>query len=219
MRKLVKTAEVKKVTAREEAEAGTHILGPSAEFMRERCEADEQIAAKQDLRPKFLSPNRPKETPISDWFFGIQEKVFVDGDDPESVYDALEGKLKASDKLGHHNAALDEAEANWRLAHRLYMTAKVERLRWEQDNDTTFASLWEAANRELQTEKDLGNRSKQITDADIKARCAKLFPDEMRAQEVARARAKATEDTLAHLVEAWGQKCKSLNTIVGRGGR
>jgi dsRNA-specific ribonuclease len=88
---------------------------------------------------------------------------------------------------------------------------------WEMDNAVIFGAMWNEASKALQREKDQGYRSKQITDKDVEAMVGTMFPDEWRAQEVRRLRAKHTEKSLEHLVEMWGSKCRSLNTLVGKG--
>ncbi len=72
------------------------------------------------------------------------------------------------------------------------------------------------ATRELQKDKDSGKRSKQITDADVDSMCAMLHPDEYKAQEVRRREVKVMEESMAHLTEMWGSKCRSLQTMVGK---
>jgi hypothetical protein len=130
----------------------------------------------------------------------------------------LRAALVIGEKRSEHgtlNKALDEAEENAHLAHRVYVTAKIEREAWERENDTVWGAMWSEANKSLQKEKNEGLRAKQLTDADIKARVATLYPEEYQEIEVRRARIKATVDSLEDLAVQWKSRCKSLNTMKG----
>ena len=171
-------------------------------------ELDQQIVENQ---------HAAHETPIAPGFARIVERIFIA--DPEAAYARLESDLRIGDERATYGAltkALDEAETNARTAHRLYISAKVERERWELDNEVAFGAMRAEATRSLQREKDTKARSKQITDADVASECAMLFPDEYRAQALTRKKVKAMEDSLANLSEVWLIRCKSLQTMLGR---
>lgn len=143
----------------------------------------------------------------------IVETVF-DLPNPEEVY----GKLEADLMLGFREhdsvrAALDRAETNASTAHRLYVNAKVAHERFALDADLVEAGLWDAATHELQAEKDAGNRSKAITDSDVKHRCAALFPDEWREIQDRKARAKGMLDHMLRLADLWQQRSASLRKL------
>jgi hypothetical protein len=96
------------------------------------------------------------------------------------------------------------------------MTAKQERLRWELDNKVVAAAMYERAAIDLQREKASGERSKQITDADIQARCALLYPDEYRHQELRQGSVKRAEESMGNLVELLNSKCRNMATIISK---
>lgn len=158
-----------------------------------------------------------KEVPLSSDFEKIVTKIFVE--EPDKVFDRLERILKLGDTRDDRGSvlkALDEAEDNARLAHKLWSTAQRERVRWEKDNEVIHGAMRLEATKVLQQEKAGGVRSKQITDADVEAMCATLFPDEYRAQEVRRASVKAMEDSIKNLAELWGKRISSLQTMLSK---
>src|SRR6267378_2412262 len=196
--------------------------------MRKRTEVpppavtDEKVAdAPNDVSgvESFLRNNVPdeqqQEIPLSPDFEKIVTKIFVD--EPDKVFDRLEALLKVGEKRDDRGSvlkALDEAEVNARLAYKLWSTAQRERVRWEKDNETIHGGMRVQANKILQAEKNQGLRSKQITDADVEAMCATLFPDEWRSQEVRKASVKAMEESLKNLSELWGKRVSSLGTML-----
>lgn len=200
--------------------------------MKSRSEAKAEAAAKKNLSEDivdvtsglkvtedpfdFPSANKGKKTKVREDLEKIVTKVFV-----VDLFDSwmkLREALTVGEKRSEHgvlNKALDDAEKNAHMAHRVFITAKIERERWERENDTTWGAMWSEATKSLQKEKDEGTRAKQVTDADIKARVATLFPDEYQEIEVRRAKIKATVDSLEDLAVQWKSRCKSLQTMKG----
>lgn len=169
-------------------------------------------------RPLVTNVNAARGSPLDAGLERIVERVFVDAD-LDAVYGRLEKSLRVGEKWEQAGAlakALDDAESNARLAHRLYLTAKIEHERWELENEVKFSSMRGEATRALQREKDEGKRSKQITDADVTSTCAQMFGDEWVAQETRRRRVDAAEKSLAHLSEIWMSRCNTLRVLVGR---
>lgn len=162
----------------------------------------------------FDSVNQPKLKKIRPDFARVVETVFVN--DLEETWTRLRKSIKLGEKLSSHislRKALDNAEANAHLAHRLYLSAKLEFERWEKENEPVFAWYWSQANRTLQKEKLDGLRSKQITDADVKAYCATLFPEEYPQMEMMRREYKLAVDSYESLAELWKSRCRSLQSL------
>ncbi len=137
----------------------------------------------------------------------------------DKVYAKLEAGLRVGERRSEPGilaVALDDAEANLFLAQRLYVTASIERERWVLENTAISASMRDEAHRALQQEKAEGERSKQITDADVNAKVSQLFPDQWAAQELARLRIEKTEKSLGVMVDVWTSKCRSLQVLLGR---
>lgn len=178
-------------------------------------EVREAFGVPDDL---VYNPNAAVEKELDPGFQRVVERVLIH-DGIDEVYARLEKALRVVERLesaGNYVRALEEAAPNAWLSKRLHVTAKVERQRWEFDNEVLFGAMRAEATRELQREKDEGKRSKQITDADVAMKCAALYQDEYRAQEMRRARAKAMEEALAHMVEVWMVHVRTLQILVGR---
>jgi hypothetical protein len=152
---------------------------------------------------------------LDDEIAGIVEMVFVEH--PLDEYKKLEAALRIGDKRNDHGTvtkALDEAESNARLAHRLWMTARVERERWEKENAIVFAGMRDEASKVLEREKADGLRKKQITDADVEAMCAICFPQDWKAQELKRKRLEAMVKSMENLNECWASRCRTLQAML-----
>src|ERR1019366_185937 len=163
--------------------------------------------------PLFVSANKgPTITPD---FARIVESVYAS--DAFADYDDLEKNLEVGEQRGDYltlREHLDKAEMRARRAHKLLLGAKLERSNWERDAEVTAAGMRRKAAEELEDEKADGTRKKMITDADVTARVAELFPDEWRAQEQMRHKIKGTESTIEHLVGQWNSQPFSLKTLL-----
>lgn len=148
----------------------------------------------------------------------VVELVFVD--DVAKSYRRLEDELSLGDDKhtshGEIMRALDRAETNARLAHKCYVTARVEREAWELRNHVVFAAMWLSATQALQEEKAQGARNKQITDADVRSKAAAIFGDEWAAQEIQRKEAEAMVDDFKNLAERWASRCWGLSSMLGK---
>lgn len=145
--------------------------------------------------------------------------AFLDGSRFEEEFRRLEAELSIGSARGEHGRlaeALDNAETNTRAAFRLYATARIARKSREDTDEIASAKLRDDATKSLQEEKDKGTRAKAITDADISARMAGLFPDEFRAQSERRRRWEMTEKSLEHLVSMWESRCRSLQAMLSK---
>lgn len=191
--------------------------------MRKRGDTPVAAPVEEEAVPlnveSFLDPPvaAENEVPLSPDFEKIVTKIFVA--EPDKVFERLEALLKVGEKRDDRGSvlkALDEAEDNARLAFKLWSTAQRERVRWEKDNATVHGAMRLEANKILQTEKNQGLRSKQITDADVESMCASLFPDEWRAQAVRCESVKAMEESIKNLAELWGKRVGSLQTMLSK---
>jgi len=147
----------------------------------------------------------------------IVEEVFVR--DLYAEWKELEAGLTVGEKRSEHAYAvreLDLAANRAYRAHRLYLTARAAREEWEAENETIFGAMMAKASHELEVEKEAGTRKKQITDADVRAKVATLFPDEWQAQERRRRKVELTVKSLERLAELWMGKCRDLQALVGK---
>jgi len=197
-------------------ESSQETVRKTSEALKEELEKN---APKTRIEEAFEHRNRgsDKEQPslIDNEIAGIVEVIFVEH--PLEEYKKLEAALRIGDKHNDHGTvakALDNAESYARLAHRLWMTARVERDRWEKDNALIFAGMRDGATRALQREKEQGIRNKMITDADVEAMCAVMFADEWRDQEIKRRRVEAMVKSMENLNECWTSRCRTLQAML-----
>ena len=157
---------------------------------------------------------------LSASFAAITETVFELAD-PMTEYEVLEKALKLDDALAPAvlQAALNDAEDNARRAHRLYVIARADYERFESESRPVIEGMRDAANRELQAEKDNKQRSKAITEDDVIGRASVLFPDEWRSVHNRHVKAEGMLDHLKVLANLWAQRCYSLSTMLNAGKR
>lgn len=151
---------------------------------------------------QFPSPHAAKVNKLRPDLAKIVETIRVV--DMNETWLRMQKALKIGEKSSEHGVlhkAIDHDPSLAYEAHRLYVTAKLEYKRWELANDVIHGAMWIASTQSLQREKDDGLRAKAITDGDVKARCATLFPDEWVAQELGRMQIKETVDNLEFLVK------------------
>lgn len=185
--------------------------------------AEISSALREELKPPKPSPfhfpnaNAPKVSALRPDLEKVVETIWID--DIHEEWKELEAALQLGEKRSEHAhaiKALDRAAHLAYRAHRLYLTARQAREAWEAENEPIFGAMWSEATRALQAEKDEGSRSKQITDADVRARVATLFPDEFQAQERKRRKAEFTVKSLERLAELWFGRARDLQAIVGK---
>lgn len=154
---------------------------------------------------------------IREDFQQIVDKVWVN--DLHEQWVRIRKSLRVGERRSEHGylqRSLDEARKLSYDAHRLYVTAKLELERWERENEVVFGAMWNDANRVLQVDKANGSRSKQITDADVRATCATLFPDEWKAQENKRHAYKLTVDNMGQLSKDANEHCEDLRVMLAK---
>jgi hypothetical protein len=145
----------------------------------------------------------------------------------ESVFDVnveptwakLHAFIKAHETPGAYSARsmLREVEDRCREAHKIYCVLKLELERYKGDVEATRAAMRAEASESLQAEKDMGERKKAITEADIKAKMIELHPDEYRSAEMTERKFSLAVEHAERILLVLTQKSRSLNTEVGRG--
>ena len=190
---------------------------PYSWVMARRLSADPTDALIQSAQPDPINGPPPS---VSEPFTRIVERVFNIGD-PDALFTTLTERLSLRDALtpGALQAALNIAEENARLAHQLYVNAKVESERFEIDADIVLGAMRGGATAELQREKDAGQRSKAITDADVREKAATLYPDQWRDTNERRAKAGGMLEHLKRLADLWQTRCYSIGTMLNAGKR
>jgi hypothetical protein len=160
-----------------------------------------------EARPPKLTPLRPDVERVVETLFA---------QDVAAEFRRLNEELAPVGQRGSISVALDAAESNARDAHALYAT--VDRIRhvWEMENEIVLAEMRDVALAQLQKEKEIGARPKQITDADVRHKCAKLFSEGWVHQETKRHEMELLEDRCKNLVDAWFSRCKSLQALLAK---
>lgn len=193
--------------------------GVAAELVDVLKASDKEVQhVRARKRFDFEVAQAAKMSPLRADVARVVEMVFVEN--VAKSYRRLEDELLlGDDKHTSHGEilrALDRAESNARLAHKCYVTARVEREAWELRNHVVFAAMWLSATQALQEEKAQGARNKQITDADVRSKCAAIFGDEWAAQEIERKEAEAMVDDFKNLAERWASRCWGLSAMIGK---
>ncbi len=173
-----------------------------------------------DTRDNEFVPARgkaPKNTPTLDKSTErIVERVY-NVPTPLVEYEALENALTVGEQRSDYSSlskALDVAEDNARRAHKLYLVVRQDRKRWDTEKEIITAPMRSNATYELEREKKDGSRTKQITDADVLAKMAALYPDEFEHFETRAAKLKGMEEHILLWVDLWKSRCGSLQTMV-----
>lgn len=138
--------------------------------------------------------------------------------DPFKVYRELESDLTiGSDGRNDRGillAALDRAEVNTRLAHKMFMSSKIEYDRYMAQLDVKKSDMLSQAKQELEAEKKTLEFKKQITNDDVISRCAEKFPEQWVYLNKRVAEMKAAVSDLEDLVFTWKSRCETLRTMV-----
>jgi len=163
--------------------------------------------------PLFASANKgPGITPD---FERIVETVYAV--DAWREFEDLERNIEIGDGRGDYATVrehLDGAERRARRAHALYLSAKLELLKFETECEKVTAAMRQKATDALQDEKRDGDRRKAITDADVRAKMAEMFPEEFGHQEIKLAKLKGAVAHLERIADLWKGRPYTASTIL-----
>lgn len=150
-------------------------------------------------------------------YAGIVNSVF-DLPDPLKVYqEILEGirplkvsRLSMSDLMD----VLDRAQGHVVAARGLLVNTKVTVDGVKRDTDRLMAAMRDQASSQLEREKESGLRKKAITNDDVMACIATMFPDEWAACQERDAKARRTIAMIEAICEAAIERARDLRAIV-----
>ncbi len=185
----------------------------SAEIARDlaaQIGSAEQLDGARKAPPLFQSANLGPE--VGEDFNRIVETLYAA--DAFKDYDDLERNLEIGDQRGDRatlREALDKAEARARRAHKLFMGAKLELVKWELDARKVEAAMRQKATEVLKNDPE---RTKRVTNDDVEAQMVESFPDEVASQEIKRAKLKGVTESLEHLTRRWDMKCGDIRTLL-----
>lgn len=205
-----KRSEVEPKQARMEAELEASVAAGGRPRDADREALDRRLAAERASNALFGVPG------LDDGFERVTESVFA-GMDVDGEFKRLQDELTLGERhadRGSLREALDRARTNARTAHRLLCHAHLARRRYDLDADVVEGAMWVAASEVLEQEKERGERKKQITDADVRAKAGSMFPDEWRAAMVKRERVKRMVENVEDLVAQWGGRARDLQALL-----
>ncbi len=138
--------------------------------------------------------------------------------DADKIFDELNEKRrfgKPIKDMGYLELAeaLDDAARMHRNASLLFADAQVKRAQFEADCEAIAGDMRTQASNALKREKD-EKGGKQITNGDVEARMASMFPDEYRRQNVLKAKIKATVGQLEDDVKWWELRRREIDTML-----
>ena len=148
----------------------------------------------------------------------IQTRLFTIDVEAESAYLEEHLRLPKPAHLADYAiliGALDEAEDCSRRAHRVYVNAKLTLVSFEADLEVLDGTMRDTAMDRLTQQKASGERAKAITNDDVRAMIASLFPDEVRAQAERRAKAKLMVEHFEWIAQCWKARARELDTMLG----
>lgn len=138
---------------------------------------------------------------------------------PDAVFDELEASMrlpKPMRDMGYLELSelLDQASRHHVNASKLYADAKVKLALFEADCLAISGDMRKQASDQLKKEKDEAKGGKMITEGDVEARIAQIFPDEFRRQTKLRNEMKATVGHFETFVKSWELRRRELDTML-----
>lgn len=163
----------------------------------------------------------PKAPDMQRGFQTIVKDLFDDGYDVVEEYTACKEAMVIKDALTPERLkrAANEQEDISLRAHRLYIVGKVEVSAYMRETEAVYGAIRDAAIQHLEQQKANKTRTKQITDADVKAEAARLYPDEWADICTRRDRAEAMLSQLQRLSEAGKSRCYTISNMQAPGNR
>ena len=154
-------------------------------------------------------------------FQTIVTDLFESGYDVVEEWNAVREGLMIKDALTPQRlrAAANEQESLADRAHQLYIVARVEVQAYMRDTEATYGAIRESAVQALEQQKANKTRTKMITDGDVKAEAARLYPDEWADICTRRDRAEAMLKQLENLAMLARSRCYTISNMSSPGNR
>ena len=180
----------------------------------QKSENETRDAEHEHRRIEFRSVQK-KRSPLRTDLSKIVETHWTE--DLYGEWNRIRGLLRVGEQRsehGHVMLALDEARKIAEDAYGLMVTAILEAKRWETANEIVFAAMWTQGRIEAERERKQMGFSKAVTDTDVRAKCAVLYPDEWLAQEVEREKVKLTVDRMKNLSKVAADKADDVRAML-----
>ena len=139
--------------------------------------------------------------------------------DYEAEWKRLHENLVVGEERGDSGTvtrSLDFAEDNARSAHKLWVNMKLEYERYKTEREVIWGTMRAEATAALQAEKDQGSRDKRLTEADVTAKIAEMYPDEFRDVEIRKKKFELAVEHAGAFSDLWSSKCRSLQTMLSK---
>jgi len=163
----------------------------------------------------------PKAANLQRGFQTIVTDLFDSGYDVKKEWDDVRAGLEITDALTPERLkrAANGQEKIADRAHQLYIVAKVEVLAYIRETEATFGAIRTSATQLLEVEKVNKTRTKQITDADVKAEAARSYPDDWRDICERREKAEAMLKHIENLAALARSRCYTVSNMSSPGYR
>lgn len=163
----------------------------------------------------------PKAADLQRGFQTIVTDLFDSGYDVKQEWDDVRDGLEITDALTPERLkrAANGQEMLANRAHQLYIVAAVEVKAYMRETEATFGGIRSAATQLLEAEKANKTRTKQITDADVKAEAARAYPDEWRDICERREQAEAMLKHIENLAALARSRCYTVSSMSAPGNR
>ena len=200
------------------SKAGTK---PKTRAQIDKAAPADKEAAKQLFSTAKHQASFPKARDMRHGFQTIVNDLFADGYDPAAEFKAVMASLQVKVALtpGALKEAANGTEALAERAFRLYIVAKVETEAYIRDTESSYGAIRTAATTHLEDMKAAGVRTKQITDADVKATAAEKYPDEWADICTRRDKAQGMLEHVNNLAGLAKSRCYTVSNMQGPGGR
>ena len=169
--------------------------------------------------------------PVPDMKSGCQtiiKGLFADGYDVEDEFKKIVSGLSVDGALtpAALKAAANNTEEMADRAYRLYVVTKFETDAYVRETDGIIGAMRDRATAELEKEKRTmvrdseqkmkPQRSKQITDADVAAKAAQMFPDEWTSVDKRKQQAKLMTAYTEQLSSLHQSRCSTVRRLLPR---
>ena len=157
----------------------------------------------------------PKLPDMKKGFREIVRHVFENLSDVYTEYEAIRDSLVVNGALTPDavNQAANQAESIADRAYKLYCVAQVEYEAYGREIEIVEAALRDGAVSILEKQKAEKTRTKQITDADVRAEISQRYPDEWNDIQTRKAKAELMSKYLSNLSTLATKRCFSLSKM------
>lgn len=151
----------------------------------------------------------------------VQDLYESEGYDPKTEWAEIRAGLEIKDALtpDRLKRAANGQEKLADRAHQLYIVTLVEVRAYMRETEATYGAIRTAATQALEVEKANKTRTKQITDADVKAEAARMYPTEWHDINDRREKAEGMLKHIENLAQLARSRCYTVSNMASPGNR